>query len=411
MKLYQKAIALGADLHYLDKVETVIKSVSVHNHEVKFYVFNDDLPSEWFQLMRNRLKVIGSEIVNVKKTDHNLRNFHLPNAILSYAAFFRYFIADEVQEDKVLYLDSDTIVNAKLDDLFTLDLQGYAIAAVQDFNHEGWLTTFNSGVMLIDAKKWRAKNSTQSLLELTAQHHEHVYGDQGVLNMYFGDQWLHLDKEYNFMVGLDQFLHLSGNKEWYQSDYYGNYEPKIIHYTSESKPWTHMTLTRFRKLWWFYYGLNWNDVLLSSDITKRSFNELVGAPLYHTCIFTNSAAMESLEYLLSELPEVHFTILAHTNFAPFVVDFQSHLNLSLFPNFNPFNMKETLDKMDFYLDINHGGEIANIIEEVQKRDKPIFTFDNTSHDSSGRSRVFSSAEPDKMVEAIRKFLGEELNGE
>ena len=410
MKLYQKAIALGADLHYLDKVETVIKSVSVHNHEVKFYVFNDDLPSEWFLLMRNRLKVIGSEIVNVKKTDHNLRNFHLPNAILSYAAFFRYFIADEVQEDRVLYLDSDTIVNAKLDDLFTLDLQGYAIAAVQDFNHEGWLTTFNSGVMLIDAKKWREKNSTQSLLELTAQHHEHVYGDQGVLNMYFGDQWLHLDKEYNFMVGLDQFLHLSGNKEWYQSDYYGNYEPKIIHYTSESKPWTHMTLTRFRKLWWFYYGLNWNDVLLSSDITKRSFNELVGAPLYHTCIFTNSAAMESLEYLLSELPEVHFTILAHTNFAPFVVDFQSHLNLSLFPNFNPFNMKETLDKMDFYLDINHEGEIANIIDEVHRRDKPIFTFDNTSHDSSGRSRVFSSAEPDKMVEAIRKFLGEELNG-
>ena len=410
MKLYQKAIALGADLHYLDKVETVIKSVSVHNHEVKFYVFNDDLPSEWFQLMRNRLKVIGSEIVNVKKTAHNLRNFHLPNAILSYATFFRYFIADEVQEDRVLYLDSDMIVHSKLDDLFTLDLQGYAIAAVQDFNHEGWLTTFNAGMLLIDAKKWREKNSTQNLLELTAQHHEHVYGDQGVLNMYFGDQWLHLDKEYNFMVGLDQFLHLSGNREWYQSDYYGNYEPKIIHYTSESKPWTHMTLTRFRKLWWFYYGLNWNDVLLSSDITKRSFNELVGAPLYHTCIFTNSAFMESLDYLLSELPEVHFTILAHTNFAPFVVDFQSHLNLSLFPNFNPFNMKETLDKMDFYLDINHGGEIANIIEEVQKRDKPIFTFDNTSHDSSGRSRVFSSAEPDKMVEAIRKFLGEELNG-
>lgn len=410
MKLYQKAIALGADLHYLDKVETVIKSVSVHNHEVKFYVFNDDLPSEWFLLMRNRLKVIGSEIVNVKKTAHNLRDFHLPNVSLSYATFFRYFIADEVQEDRVLYLDSDMIVHSKLDDLFTLDLQGYAIAAVQDFDHDGWLTTFNAGMLLIDAKKWREKNSTQSLLELTAQHHEHVYGDQGILNMYFGDQWLHLDKEYNFMVGLDQFLHLSGNREWYQSDYYGDYEPKIIHYTTEYKPWTHLTLTRFRKLWWFYYGLNWNDVLLSSDITKRSFNELVGAPLYHTCIFTNSAFMESLDYLLSELPEVHFTILAHTNFAPFVVDFQSHLNLSLFPNFNPFNMKETLDKMDFYLDINHGGEIANIIEEVQKRDKPIFTFDNTSHDSSGRSRVFSSAEPDKMVEAIRKFLGEELNG-
>ena len=406
----KKAIVLGADNGYMDKVETVIKSISVHNQEVKFYVFNDDLPSEWFLLMRNRLKVIGSEIVNVKKTAHNLRDFRLPNAILSYATFFRYFIADEVQEDRVLYLDSDTIVNAKLDDLFTMDLQGYAIAAVQDFNHEGWLTTFNSGVMLIDAKKWREKNSTQSLLELTAQHHEHVYGDQGVLNMYFGDQWLHLDKEYNFMVGLDQFLHLTGNSKWYESDYYGNSEPKIIHYTSEFKPWTHLTLTRFRKLWWFYYGLNWNDVLLGTDIIRRSFRDLVRAPLYHTCIFTNSASLESIEYLLSELPEVHFTILAPTNFADSVVDMQRFLNLSIYPNFNPFNMKEALDSMDFYLDINHGGVVETIVEEIGNKHKPIFAFDNTSHELRGDSRIFSSTEPEKMVEAIRKFLGVELSG-
>ena len=408
--MYRTVIALGADINYLDKVETVIKSVSVHNREVKFYVFNDDLPSEWFLLMRHRLKVIGSEIVNVKKTVHNLRDFYLPNAILSYAAFFRYFIADEVIEDKVLYLDSDTIVNTKLDDLFFLDLQGYAIAAVQDFDQSGWLTTFNSGVMVIDAKKWRENRLTQSLLELTAKHHEHVYGDQGILNMHFGDQWLHLDKEYNFMVGLDQFLHLSGNGEWYQSNYYGNCEPKIIHYTTEFKPWTHLTLTRFRKLWWFYYGLNWNDVLLETDIIRRSFTELVKAPLYHTCIFTNSAGLESIEYLLYELPEVHVTILAPTDFAESVVDMQRFLNLSIYPNFSPFNKKETLDKMDFYLDINHGGVVGTIIEEIHDKNKPIFAFDTTSHDSSGRSQIFSSAEPEKMVEEIRKFLGEKLNG-
>lgn len=106
---------------------------------------------------------------------------------------------------------------------------------------------------------------------------------------------------------------------------------------------------------------------------------------------------------------MHFTVLAHTNFAPFVVDLQSHLNLSLYPSFNPFNKKETLDKMDFYLDINHEGEIANIIEEVQKRDKPIFAFENTSHDSSGRSYIFSSSEPEKMVDAIKKYCGQLRN--
>ena len=265
-------------------------------------------------------------------------------------------------------------------------------------------------MLLIDAKKWRENHSTKSLLELTVQHHEHVYGDQGVLNMYFGDQWLHLNKEYNFMVGLDQFLHLTGNSKWYESDYYGNSEPKIIHYTSEFKPWTHLTLTRFRKLWWFYYGLNWNDVLLEADIIRRSFNELVRAPLYHTCIFTNSAVLESIEYLLTDLSEVHFTILAPTNFADSVVDMQRFLNLSIYPNFNPFNMKEALDNMDFYLDINHGGVVETIVEEIGNKHKPIFAFDNTNHELRGKSRIFSSTEPEKMVEAIRKFLGEAPSG-
>ena len=38
-----KVIALGADNGYMDKVETTIKSVCVHNDNIKFYVFNDDL--------------------------------------------------------------------------------------------------------------------------------------------------------------------------------------------------------------------------------------------------------------------------------------------------------------------------------------------------------------------------------
>lgn len=156
--------------------------------------------------------------------------------------------------------------------------------------------------------------------------------------------------------------------------------------------------------------MNWNDVLLGTDIIRRSFRDLVRAPLYHICIFTNSASLESIEYLLSELPEVHFTILASTNFADSVVDMQRFLNLSIYPNFSPFNKNETLDKMDFYLDINHGGVVGTIVEEISDKNKPIFAFDHTSHDSSGRSRIFSSTEPEKMVEAIRKFLGVELSG-
>ena len=406
MKTYKKAIALCADNHYMDKVETLIKSVSVYNHQVRFYVFNDELPTEWFQIMQKHLSVIGSEIVNIKITAHSLKNYHLPNEFLSYATFFRYFIADFVVEDQIVYLDSDMIVTDSLDDLFYLDLKEYPIAAVRDYIPTGYLETFNAGMLVIPTKRWREENISHQLLALTEIHHENTYGDQGILNMLFGSQWLHLDKKYNFMVGIDNFMHLRGNHDWFSSQYRLNHLPVIIHYTMEFKPWTHLTLTRFRKVWWFYYGLSWSDILLSNDIVKRDFSTLVSHSCYHACIFTNSANMEQLDLLLDALPEVHFSILAYTDFAPSVIDQQRHLNLSLYPNFSPFNAEEVLENMDFYLDINDEDEIYDIIQKVKELEKPIFAFTTTSHDNSDYSQKFEPNEIHQMIDAIKTYLKE-----
>ena len=77
-----KVIALGADNGYMDKVETTIKSVCVHNDNIKFYVFNDDLPSEWFRVMNKRLEKINSQIVNAKISDNHLRKYQLISVFL-----------------------------------------------------------------------------------------------------------------------------------------------------------------------------------------------------------------------------------------------------------------------------------------------------------------------------------------
>ena len=47
-----KVIALGADNGIAwTKVETTIKSVCVHNDNIKFYVLMMTFPSEWFRVM------------------------------------------------------------------------------------------------------------------------------------------------------------------------------------------------------------------------------------------------------------------------------------------------------------------------------------------------------------------------
>lgn len=52
VKEEKKAIVLGADNAYMDKVETTIKSLCVHHYNLKFYVFNvsiesDYVPQKW----------------------------------------------------------------------------------------------------------------------------------------------------------------------------------------------------------------------------------------------------------------------------------------------------------------------------------------------------------------------------
>lgn len=136
----------------------------------------------------------------------------------------------------------------------------------------------------------------------------------------------------------------------------------------------------------------------------KGLASLVQAPRYATAIFTNTCHIERIEHLIQELPDVEFSILAHTNFAPEIMNLQSHLNVRLYPYFNPMNVKKVLEKIDFYLDINHEDEIANIIQEVQQREIPIFSFETTSHDSSGYSHVYSPATVDQMIESIRTLL-------
>lgn len=396
----KKVIVLGADSGYRDKVETTIKSVCAHNRNVKFYIFNDDMPSEWFQLMTKRLEPLSSEIVNVKISSHSLKNYHLPLPHLSYAAFFRYFIPQFVEENRAIYLDSDVIVRGSLDALFSEALGDFPMAAVED---DLTSDSFNSGVMLIDVDVWRTEGVTEKLFELTNQFHESSFGDQGILNILFQKRWKKLPQKYNFMVGMDTVARNYQIVSWYQDSLVAEKEAEIIHYTGE-KPWYGINLNRFRNEWWFYYGLEWSDIVMRKMNFEKGLDSLIDSPIYHTAIFTNTCRMEQLEYLIRELPYIHFSILAPTEFASEIVDLQRYLNVRIFPVYNPMNLIKVLEEIDFYLDINYEAEVDHIIEKVNSLGKPILTFDSTDHTAGKASYICKKDEPEKMVEKIRSLF-------
>ena len=393
----KKVIVMGADNGYQDKIEATIKSICAHHKNLKFYIFNDDISSEWFQLMEKRLEPLSSQIVNMKISNHSLKNYHLPLPHLSYAAFFRYFIPQFVTEEKALYLDADIIVRDSIEELFLEDFDGFSIAAVEDDFEKN---TFNSGVMLIDVDAWRREGITEKLLQLTNEFHESSYGDQGILNRLFQNNWKKLPQKYNFMVGMDTVARNYGIDSWYTESIKVENEAKIIHYTG-NKPWYLVNLNRFREEWWYYYGLEWSEIVMRKMNFEKGLNSLIHEQKYHTAIFTNTCRIEHLEYLIKNLPHIHFSILAPTLFASEIMDLQRYLNVSIFPCFTPMNVIKILEKVDFYLDINYGGEVGNIIEKVSNIGKPIFAFDTTVRYPEKTRYFCSKDEPEKLVQKIK----------
>ena len=388
---------MGADNGYQDKIEVTIKSICAHHKNLKFYIFNDDISSEWFQLMAKRLEPLSSQIVNMKISSHSLKNYHLPLPHLSYAAFFRYFIPQFVTEEKALYLDADIIVRDSIEELFSEDFDGFPIAAVEDDLAKN---TFNSGVMLIDVEYWRREGITEKLLQLTNEFHESSYGDQGILNRLFKNNWKRLPQKYNFMVGMDTVARNYGIDSWYTESIKVENEAKIIHYTG-NKPWYLVNLNRFREEWWYYYGLEWSEIVMRKMNFEKGLNSLIHEQKYHTAIFTNTCRIEHLEYLIKNLPYIHFSILAPTLFASEIMDLQRYLNVSIFPCFTPMNVIKILEKVDFYLDINYGGEVENIIEKVSNIEKLIFAFDTTVRYPEKTGYFCSKDEPEKLVQKIK----------
>lgn len=400
MREEKKAIVLGADNAYMNKVETTIKSLCVHHDNLKFYVFNDDFPREWFQLMEKRLETLNSEIVNVQIDSSILKDYRLPFEGLSYATFFRYFIPKYVSESRALYLDSDIIVRKPIDELWDLDLTDIPLAAVRD---DFYTHIFNAGFLLINNDIWRAENVTQDLIELTNQYHQTDFGDQGILNRLFENRWKELDSSYNFMVGMDTIAYFQNKNDWYPHAELLEASAKMIHYTGK-KPWQQITINRLREEWWFYYGLEWSDVLLRKFSLESGYRGLVKKVRARTAVVTITLEMPHLEFLVKNCPDVEFHLLAPTNFAGSIMALQGYTNVRLYPNCTLYNVDSVLSQLDFYLDINADREMFDVISKAKARQLPILAWDTTNRDTESYSQIVSEENPQEMLELIEKLL-------
>ena len=407
MENTKRAVVFAGDYAYIRQIETAIKSLCRHNSHVKVYVLNQDIPQEWFSQIRIYLQEMGGGLIDCKLIGSQYTmNWSNKLSHINHMTFARYFIPDFVTEDKVLYLDSDLIVTGDLTNLFELDLGENYLAAARSCFGAG--VGFNAGVLLINNKKWKLDNIRQKLVELTEKEHENVgEGDQSILNILFQNSCYQLEDTYNFQIGFDAGAAEKNHAFIFEIPL--TPLPKILHYISPDKPWKQFSVGRLRNEWWKYSLMEWSYIVSSWKEKGVFYSADIYRPVLSCMNLTNSWCVEKIDYLVEQLPEVHFYIAAHTFMSDELKRLSKYQNVTLYPNSFPILVEELLKSSDIYLDLNLDQKLVYVYDLVKKYNKPMLSFESSRYQELTNdcyAGLYSDKEPEDLVEAIKFYMRE-----
>lgn len=390
----KKVFVLAGDYGYIRQIETTLKSICYHNSDVKVYIFNQDIPQEWFVSVREKMAYRNSEIVDIKLFGGNMRNWSLPpvGQHINFMTFARYFIPSFVSEDIVLYLDCDLVVTRDLTDLFSIDLTNKPLAAAKIIY--GLEDRFNAGVLLINNAYWKDKGIQQELINITEREHEHLLeADQTVLNLVMGENYVLLDDTYNFQIGYDQLADSRG--QYFIFELPLTPLPAIIHYLSADKPWNTYSVGRLREVWWKYNQLEWSQINNQEELVVKKSK-------YQVLIITGSQKLEQINYLIDHLSDHDIHIVTFTAMGDTLKSLASYENVKLHPNVMKWMCRKLIEECDVYLDINHEFKFPDVLEWVQEAKKTILAFDNVANPYHV-DQVFPHDNPQAMVDFLKEL--------
>ncbi|MBE7706505.1 MAG: glycosyltransferase family 8 protein [Cyanobacteria bacterium SIG30] len=152
-------------------------------------------------------------------------------------------IEDLQNLERLIYLDCDMVIHSSLKELWEMPFDDNYILAVEDANGkkysrrflDGKSKFFNTGLMVINCKKWREDKISEKAVEQAIKNTGTPLGyDQTVLNQ--------------LLINHIKFLNLKWNLQYCPLNVWATYddnieyklaikEPNIIHYVGDYKPW------------------------------------------------------------------------------------------------------------------------------------------------------------------------------
>lgn len=217
------SIVVASDNHYAILIAALLKSIDV-NHKtsehIDFYIIDDGIAPKFKSLLetmvdpfRISIKWFKSDTIIPPDIIIPVDGSAFPRTV--YMRIFSPYVIDQ-NADKLIYLDVDTIVQHDISKLWNISLGDYTLGAVQDIGKtvdcewagipnykelglEPKTKYFNSGVLVINVKKWRAEDISKQVILTLIKFKEHLsLPDQYGLNVVLAKKWLELDPKWNW---------------------------------------------------------------------------------------------------------------------------------------------------------------------------------------------------------------------
>ncbi|MCV9879041.1 glycosyltransferase family 8 protein [Brenneria izbisi] len=271
-------IAYGIDKNFLFGAAISATSVIINNDlSISLHFFIDFIDAEIVSRFEKMAEKFHIDIIIYHIDNSPLEK--LPVTNWPYSAYYRLIAFDYLGKDinKLLYLDADIICKGNLDDLAKLDLIDHVCAVVPDIKEmhpkaverlncpELEDVYFNSGVMLVNLKKWNQKQLTSKTISFILDNSHLKYPDQDALNVLLIHQTYLLPRKFNCIYSIKSEL---SDKSHQQYKYLINAESILIHYVGTTKPWNewgqYPSTAYFSKA---YNMSTWSDMPLVGPIS------------------------------------------------------------------------------------------------------------------------------------------------
>ncbi|MEY8354035.1 glycosyltransferase family 8 protein [Lachnospiraceae bacterium 54-53] len=272
-------VVYASNDNYARHLAVSLYSLLDHNREARdihVHVLSMGLSGQSRERLADVAGGFGRELTVVELGDLKERfAYEVDTGGFDLSIMARLFIGEVLPEetDRILYLDCDTVVCSSLKKLWETELGTFLLGAVMEptiypavKEEIGLLPQapyFNSGVLLIDMKRWREENAQKKLLDFYRSMGGKLFaGDQDTINGALKGRIKPLPPRYNFFTNYRYFRysHLVRLSPVYgkltmQSFKEAKKHPAILHFMGDERPWKEGNRNHYRKAYEHYLSL------------------------------------------------------------------------------------------------------------------------------------------------------------